>query len=1084
MLNKRFSQSTWLLILLIIGDLAFATLHIIFEIPQYSDFPPIIDYVYYETFLLTVDGSFPEWYQYLKFIALIILLNHILRITQEKNFLAWGCVFAYLLLDDALRIHEDLGGYVASFFEFTAPMGLRLKDIGEFAVLGGIGLLLLAALTVGYLRGSKPFKKTTIDIILLFSALAFFAIVVDLLHPLLDIPLYRVTMATLEDAGEMFAVSLILWYVFRMTKEGAYPEAFLHERVWGVNRLVTWIRAIDWQVDLVRPFVGFGRKTIHLLRTNTTPLVTLLYTAYIAFITWPALGKLGTDIPGNNEDAYVHLWGFEWVRDSLLNGQSPWFTTKLFFPHGTDLYSHNIAWLNIAAWLPLQLLIGSATAYTVLFLAAFVLNALSGFWLTRELTDNSWAAFIGGLIVGGWQYTLLQFTKPNLILIGFIPLAMWSILRLAQTAHESSRRYMWLTTIFLAAIGITRFQLFGISLVLLIPWAILCIWSYRDNQLPTLLKRLSVAGAIAGLIITPFVAPLLYNQLTRDFPTDLYDTDTYQVIDLLSYLLPFNGHRFLAKITQPYTPPIQERFFIGLVPLLLFTAGYLRESKRRWYWLISAGVLLILALGDRLVINETAYFSLPYQLTRGTNLDGLIGNPNRFNVLLSIPFAVLAAYGAVAVFQWAEPVYRPLVLIVLTLFISAEYQLRYKMVTLETPAWYSDLAQEEGDFGILPIPHSRDFSERYMNYQRTHGKGIVEGHVSRVPREAYAFIDSVPLLTYLNDNAVTANENAPPFDLNNVTQQFERLADANIRYFVIHKNFMDIKVVDRWRNWLAVTPIFEDEVVLVYDTRLEDHVDQLQPITANIALIQSLNNTPEKRSNQTLQLTTHWLVTPNETLPNEICLSLTDADVECQPLILLLTDASQQIIRTTQRLRVDKEVRPNTYPIFAQLRANGEPLGEPIELLTANIIGPERLFVRPEIDVEVDAAFEDRVRLLGYDEAVVSAESRLTQTLYWQAIVEKSRSVKYFLHVTDADGNVVAQADAMHRNWAYPNYEWASAEIVPDTVEIDMSDVPAGDYQLSIGLTDLDTSERLPIKDSNGSPIINNIFLLGRVEKK
>ena len=145
---QKLSNSTLILVLLIAGDLAFSVLHIIFEIPQYSDFPPIIDYLYYETFLLTVDGSFPEWYQYLKFGTLLVLLNRILKITREKNFVAWGCVFAYLLLDDALRIHEDLGGYVASFFNFTAPMGLRLKDIGEFAVLGGIGFLLLIALTV------------------------------------------------------------------------------------------------------------------------------------------------------------------------------------------------------------------------------------------------------------------------------------------------------------------------------------------------------------------------------------------------------------------------------------------------------------------------------------------------------------------------------------------------------------------------------------------------------------------------------------------------------------------------------------------------------------------------------------------------------------------------------------------------------------------------------------------------------------------------------------------------------------------------------------------------------------------------
>ena len=37
-----------------------------------------------------------------------------------------------------------------------------------------------------------------------------------------------------------------------------------------------------------------------------------------------------------------------------------------------------------------------------------------------------------------------------------------------------------------------------------------------------------------------------------------------------------------------------------------------------------------------------------------------------------------------------------------------------------------------------------------MVYQTVHGKPIMSGHVSRLPQEAFAFLDSVPFLEPLN----------------------------------------------------------------------------------------------------------------------------------------------------------------------------------------------------------------------------------------------------------------------------------------------------------------------------------------------
>ena len=82
------------------------------------------------------------------------------------------------------------------------------------------------------------------------------------------------------------------------------------------------------------------------------------------------------------------LWTFRWIKQALLNGQNPFFTDLLYYPQGVSLLTHNIAWVHIAAWLPLQAFVGEATAYTLVFLLIFPLNGLAMFLLAREVTGS------------------------------------------------------------------------------------------------------------------------------------------------------------------------------------------------------------------------------------------------------------------------------------------------------------------------------------------------------------------------------------------------------------------------------------------------------------------------------------------------------------------------------------------------------------------------------------------------------------------------------------------------------------------------------------------------------------------------
>lgn len=72
-----------------------------------------------------------------------------------------------------------------------------------------------------------------------------------------------------------------------------------------------------------------------------------------------------------------------------------------------------------------------------------------------------------------------------------------------------------------------------------------------------------------------------------------------------------------------------------------------------------------------------------------------------------------------------------------------------------------------------------------------------------------------------------------------------------------------------------------------------------------------------------------------------------------------------------------------------------------------------------------------------------------------------------FVHVRDAAGNTVAQHDAQPRNGAYPTSVWSPGEVIPDNHTLELpAELPAGTYDIVVGLYDAPSGARLPVSDS------------------
>ena len=144
-----------------------------------------------------------------------------------------------------------------------------------------------------------------------------------------------------------------------------------------------------------------------------------------------------------------------------------------------------------------------------------------------------------------------------------------------------------------------------------------------------------------------------------------------------------------------------------------------------------------------------------------------------------------------------------------------------------------------------------------------------------------------------------------------------------------------------------------------------------------------------------------------------------------------------------------------------------EPLGQPVIAGQVAIKTSTQTEPGP-ISEPANASFGDQIELMGYD-AVVQ-EGMLGVVLHWRGIEPPRADYTVFVHLVDANGQVVAQHDGQPQDGAYPSSVWDTNEVVRDEhVLLLPSDLPDGDYFLRVGLYLLETGARLPVDGDSDS---------------
>ena len=810
------------------------------------------------------------------------------------------------------------------------------------------------------------------------------------------------------------------------------------------------------------------------------------YVLLTVLMTWPVCSRLTSHLIGNGDDMWVHYWNGWWVKRVLRQGGSLLHTPLLFHPTGVSLLYHNFAWVNIAGWLLVEPHAGGIAAYNLTHLIHIPLCGLTMFLLARRLTESNHAAFVSGLVYAFWPYRILDVNHPNMIATEGFPLLMLGLIRLMR--DDAPFRSGILAGLILVVIGYTRWQLLILAAVLISLYSLYLLvwdptrWTWRRAG------GLALSGLVALSVTAPGLYPLARDQFTGGSSEKLFDVsadDPEQ--DLMAWVVPQHQHPLAQQVTRTFSgygrSTARGRYaaYVGWVAvgLAVLGAASRRTRPRTWLWVGMAVFCFLMALGPTLRVNAATYerVPMPYRLIGWLPPIRMLRHPHRFTALLALPLAALVGHGFVALkslsdrWRYTRVVTRARILTVVvgSLILVDYWSLPTATVSASVPGFYEMLVDEPGGSAIVGLPGERQATERYMFYQTIHEHPILGGHVSRLPRDALSFAESVPLLRGIyRDGGLNT-------DATNISHQLSLLADAGFRYIVIHKDMEKLETVAAWQHYFAIDARYEDVRVAAYATRPVAGRDYTirYALGQGLGLVDAAVLPYEHDAGPALALDVVWSAAepPSSGLETQVSLRGQDGTKQAErfqispewPTELWTTGA---LVRSRYHLEIGPELPDGLYEVALGLGEadSGENVGERASI--GRVVVGQSMGGRAvhSVDQALRVRFGEGLRLLGYSWA--TEEDQLSVRLHWLADERLEEDYKFFVHLVPAhQKEPLAQADVMPHEWTYPTTDWQRGQVVSDEIVLSTTDVPPGDYELLVGVYDPRTGERLSIGD-------------------
>ena len=302
--------------------------------------------------------------------------------------------------------------------------------------------------------------------------------------------------------------------------------------------------------------------------------------------TWPLAGGLTRDVAWDLGDSLLNMWILSWDCEQLLailrgdvSRFATFFDANIFHPAPLTLaYSEHLIPQALQV-LPTYALTGNPIlCYNLLFLSTFILSGFGMYLLVRQLTGNTLAAFVAGLLFAFAPYRLPQSSHVQVLSSQWMPLVLYGIRRYFDGVGEPDARGRPLRPLLWAAVALAVQNLScGYYLLYFAPFAAgYALWEMVTRRAWTERRtwmHLAAAGLLAGAITAPFMLP--YAEVRARFDMVRTPTEVARLsADVYAYATAFIGQPLWGSIVRAMPKP-EGDLFPGLIPIALAMVGVL-----------------------------------------------------------------------------------------------------------------------------------------------------------------------------------------------------------------------------------------------------------------------------------------------------------------------------------------------------------------------------------------------------------------------------------------------------------------------------------------------------------------------------
>lgn len=554
-------------------------------------------------------------------------------------------------------------------------------------------------------------------------------------------------------------------------------------------------------------------------------LIILLFVIITAFLTYPVMTKINSEIAGFGSDSHQVLAR---INDIYLKILPQSWSQKLLWLF-SELTTLRFDFFDLVVCFSL-IFKNIVTGYNLFWLLSFILAAYGAYLLANLLVKNHWAAFLAGIIYSfssvHFVYSYGFFGSTHIEWIPFFLYFLFNFLKNPKFINWFGS-FLFFLFIVKGEHHYTAFIL--LFLLFLIGYVVI----YKRPLIKELIKKreFKIYFGFGVILVFLIIIWAFYSLIKVSLSANNYlNPGIDQVVayssDLLGFIIPaFTNQlygQYFNDIRQHFTGNIIEKTnYLGTLLLILFVIFYFltRQQRKRNYdfrfWFFIFIVFAVLSLGPFLHFLGVGepYLPLPYLIIyKFIPFINNIRAIGRLNVITFLGLAISFAYLIDFIFKKYQVKKKFLITLSISMIIMIEFfALPIPTFSLGVSDFYQQLRYQPGNFKILQIPGSTSyrFASRTLYYKSIHQKQKIDGlDFARQIKDSRVFQNETPVISELLYDLPTGDYQS--FDI--IKHDYKNLSNNilnynQIKYIILAKEFLEDKEetmrISDWRNSLS-----------------------------------------------------------------------------------------------------------------------------------------------------------------------------------------------------------------------------------------------------------------------------------------